>query len=252
MNEKKDKYLFIINSDLDKASRYVNSLLPGEIDTQILSINWKIVPSAHLGGDSFGYHWIDDNHLALYMLDVTGHGVGAALHSVSALNVLKFETLTNTDFRLPHEVLGAMNQVFQMTDHHSLFITLWYIVYNKKNHELVFAGAGHPPLILFNSEGNTSKIYSKNIMVGVDDQYEFQSESYSINGKTDLFVYTDGAYEAQLPGGKLMRIDDLVNYLTLYQSKSENEIDTLYNTLVEMNSGLSLDDDFTMMKVSFK
>ena len=119
LNEQKDQYLSIINSDLDKASKYVNSLLPDKIDIPQLKINWKIVPSAKLGGDSFGYHWIDKEHLAIYMLDVTGHGVGAALHSVSALNMLKFGTLPDTDFRKPNEVLHGLNKVFQMSAHHS-------------------------------------------------------------------------------------------------------------------------------------
>jgi len=252
LNEKKDRYLSIINSDLEKASRYVNSLLPNEIDTQDLKISWKIVPSAHLGGDSFGYHWIDDEHLALYMLDVTGHGVGAALHSVSALNILKFETLINTNFKNPHEVLKSLNQVFQMTDSQSLFITLWYIVYNKTTRELMVAGAGHPPLIIINSDGQLSKIFSRNIMIGVDDQVEFRSDLHKINGRTDLFIYTDGTYEVQLPDGKMMKNDDLVNYLSKIRNKTENEIDQLYNYLVELNSANSLDDDFTIMKVSFK
>ena len=99
LNEQKDQYLSMINSDLDKASKYVHSLLPDEIDTPQLKINWKIVPSTKLGGDSFGYHWIDNDNLAIYMLDVCGHGVGAALQSVSALNMLKFETLPDSDFR---------------------------------------------------------------------------------------------------------------------------------------------------------
>jgi len=189
LNEKKDKYLSIINSDLEKASNYVNSLLPKEINTQKLQIKWKIVPSAHLGGDSFGYHWIDEEHLALYMLDVTGHGVGAALHSVSALNILKFETLLNTDFRNPHEVLNGLNLVFQMSDHYSLFITLWYIVYNKTTSELVIAGAGHPPLIIFESDGEPVKIPSQNIMVGVDEGIEFRSDRYLINGVGKYVLY---------------------------------------------------------------
>jgi len=70
LNEQKDQYLSIINSDLDKASKYVNSLLPDKVDIPQLKISWKIVPSTKLGGDSFGYHWIDKEHLAIYMLDV--------------------------------------------------------------------------------------------------------------------------------------------------------------------------------------
>jgi len=252
LNEKKDRYLSIINSDLEKASRYVNSLIPSEIDTQSLKISWKIVPSAHLGGDSFGYHWIDNEHLALYMLDVTGHGVGAALHSVSALNILKFETLSNTNFKIPHEVLKSLNLVFQMTDYHSLFITLWYIVYNKTTGELMVAGAGHPPLVIIASDGQPIKISSKNMMIGVDEHAEFRSDHYRIKDQTDLYIYTDGTYEVQLPDGEMMKNDDLVDYLSKFRNKTENEIDHLYSYLVELNSGNGLDDDFTMMKVSFK
>ena len=251
LNDKKDRYLNIINSDLEKASRYVNSLLPEEIDNLTLKIKWKIIPSSHLGGDSFGYHWIDDENLALYMLDVTGHGVGAALHSVSVLNMLKFETLINTDFRNPSEVLNGLNQVFQMTDHHSLFITLWYIVYNKATRELTAAGAGHPPLIIYPSNEKPFKIASQNIMIGIDDQVTFRSDNYGIKDNTDIFIYTDGSYEVQLPDDNMMKIDDLVDYLSLNRDKPDNEIEGLYNHLVDLNSGNSLEDDFTMMKVSF-
>lgn len=251
LNEKKDQYLAIVNSDLDNASKYVNSLLPDEINTPRLRINWKIVPSAKLGGDSFGYHWIDNEHMALYMLDVTGHGVGAALHSVSVLNMLKFETLHNTDFRNPHEVLHGLNQVFQMTGHNSLFFTMWYIVYNSTTGELTYAGAGHPPLIIFDEDGIQEKIYSQNTIIGIDEQFEYDSDTYQIRNLTKVYMYTDGAYEVHPKDGKMMSIEDLADYLSRHQDNSSNEIDNLYKSLLELNDSSSLDDDFTIMKISF-
>ena len=251
LNEQKDQYLSIINSDLDQASKYVYSLLPEEIDVPHLKINWKIIPSAKLGGDSFGYHWIDNDHLAIYMLDVTGHGVGAALQSVSALNMLKFETLPDTDFRNPGEVLHGLNQVFQMSVHHSLFITMWYLVYNKINRVMTYSGAGHPPLIIFNSEGNPKTISSDNIMIGVDEELEFKSGTYRIEGKTEVYIYTDGAYEAELPGGEILDVNDLVEYLLKNRDPSAKEIECLYNSLVELQEGKKLEDDFTIMKIYY-
>jgi len=251
LNEQKDQYLSIINSDLDRATKYVNSLLPGEIDHPHLRIHWKIVPSAKLGGDSFGYHWIDNEHLAMYMLDVTGHGVGAALHSVSALNMLKYETLTDTDFTLPHEVLHGLNQVFQMSAHNSLFITMWYVVYNTKSREISYAGAGHPPLIIIDSKGVPKVISSENTVIGVDESIEFLSGTYTIEGKTEVYLYTDGAYEAELPDGKMLKVDDLVNFLSKHRNSSAQEIELLYNSLVEMNEGQILEDDFTIMKIEY-
>jgi len=250
LNEQKDKYLSIIDSDLENASKYVNSLLPDEIDHPQLKIRWMIVPSATLGGDTFGYHWIDNEHLALYMLDVTGHGVGAALHSVSALNMLKFETLVDTDFRKPAEVLHSLNQVSQMSAHNSLFITMWYLVYNRTSQVLSFAGAGHPPLIIFNSKGIPEIISSENMVIGVDEHIEFQSGSFTIEGKTEAYIYTDGAYEAELPDGKMMKVDNLVKFLLKHRDPSGEGIELLYNTLVDLNQGQNLEDDFTIMKIN--
>src|SRR6185295_11826605 len=92
--------------ELAEAAAYVRSLLPaplaGPIETE-----WCFHPGEQLGGDSFGYHWIDDNHFAIYLLDVCGHGVGAALLSVSVLNTLRAQTLPGVDFRQPASVLAA-------------------------------------------------------------------------------------------------------------------------------------------------
>jgi PAS domain S-box-containing protein len=251
LNEQKDQYLSIIDSDLDKASRYVNSLLPDEIDHPQLKIHWKIIPSAKLGGDSFGYHWIDEEHLALYMMDVTGHGVGAALHCVSALNMLKFETLADTDFRKPEEVLHGLNQVFQMSAHNSLFITMWYLVYNRNSKVMTYAGAGHPPLIIINSKGIPETISSENVMIGVDKGIRYQSGSYAIEGKTEAYIYTDGAYEAELASGKMWKVGDLVKFLLKSRDPSAHEMELLYNSLVDLNEGQILEDDFTIMKIEF-
>jgi sigma-B regulation protein RsbU (phosphoserine phosphatase) len=187
----------------------------------------------------------------LYMFDVTGHGVGAALHCVSALNILRFETLVDTDFRKPDEVLNGLNQLFQMSDHYSLFITMWYAVYNKSAGILTYAGAGHPPLIIFNQKGPIRKIASENMVIGVKKDVNFRSGSYPIEGDTEVYMYTDGAYEAELPDGKMLKIDDLVNFLSKHRNQSVDEIELLYQTLVDLNEGLNLGDDFTIMRIKF-
>jgi sigma-B regulation protein RsbU (phosphoserine phosphatase) len=99
--------------ELTKAAGYVRSLLPppltGKVETE-----WCFQPSDQLGGDAFGYHWIDEDHFAIYLLDVCGHGVGAALLSVSVLNALRAQTLPGVDSRQPEKVLAALNRAFWM------------------------------------------------------------------------------------------------------------------------------------------
>jgi len=249
-NIEKDKYLKIINHDLDRASDYVKSLLPPFIENEYFKINWKIVSSSRLGGDSFGYHWIDEYNLALYILDVTGHGVGAALHSIAALNTLKYQTLTNTDFKNPGQVLAGLNNAFQMSDHNSLFITMWYCVFNVARYELRCAGAAHPPIILIKPSCEVERIKSQNTIVGYDHEIEFQSSTLKIEKNWCFYLYTDGAYEIELQAGKTMEIDDLVEFLCNNEKEDSSEIDALYQYLKQSNmSDANLDDDFTMIKL---
>ncbi|MFC2115781.1 SpoIIE family protein phosphatase [Bacteroidota bacterium] len=252
LNEQKDQYLRIINSDLEQASNYVNSLLPDPIDSPHIKIQWKIVPSVQLGGDSFGYHWIDENHFAIYILDVAGHGIDAALHSVSALNTLKFQNLKNTDFRKPGEVLKGLNNVFQMTDHSANFITMWYAVYDPCKGEIECAGAGHPPILIYKDKAKPVWIDSQNVMLGVVENYNFTSDRFKVGGKTVMYLYTDGAYEVKLPDGNMMSIQDMESFLSTHQNEQGKEMDTLYEKLVKLNREGKLEDDFTILKVNMR
>lgn len=103
----------ILEAELAEAANYVRSLLPeplaGVVTTEAL-----FVRSAQLGGDCFDYYWLDQEHLAVYLLDVSGHGVGSALLSVSVLNVLRSQSLPHTNFYQPSQVLKALNDSFQI------------------------------------------------------------------------------------------------------------------------------------------
>jgi sigma-B regulation protein RsbU (phosphoserine phosphatase) len=81
-----------LEEELSEASRYVVSTLPPPM-REPFEISWAYDPSTELGGDSFEYHWIDDSHFAIYLLDVCGHGVGAALLEVAASNVIRSGSL---------------------------------------------------------------------------------------------------------------------------------------------------------------
>ena len=87
---KKEKEL---ERDIKKANDYVMSLLPPPMSSGPVLATWRFVPSAQLGGDAFGYYWLEPTTLILYLVDVSGHGVGSAMHSVSVLNVLRQRAL---------------------------------------------------------------------------------------------------------------------------------------------------------------
>ncbi len=250
-NEANERYLSILSEELARASDYVISLIPAEIKTGSIKTQWMLKPSSKLGGDTLGYHWLDSENLAIYLLDVSGHGVGASLHAISILNTIKYQNLKNTDFKHPEQVLHSLNKAFQMREHNNLFCTFWYGVYNKSTRELKYASAGHPPAFLLNGSGSVNQLYTKNFVIGGTRQYDFVSSSVKLKPHSRLFVFSDGVYEIWDENGNIWSINDLKDFIAGQPAEEGNEIKSLYHHVIEYHRNETLDDDFSILKVIF-
>jgi phosphoserine phosphatase RsbU/P len=204
-------------NEMDQAAHYVRSLLPDELKKGDVQTDWRFVPSAELGGDSFGYHWLDDDHFAFYLLDVSGHGVGSALLSVSAMNALRSQALPQTDFRLPGQVLGALNNAFQMDQQNGLYFTIWYGVYHKPTRRIDYSGGGHPPAFLANGPSADQAVLevleSRGPMVGAIPDLEFQTSSTPLNAFAKLYLYSDGVYEIERTDGSMWPFSEFLEFM---------------------------------------
>jgi sigma-B regulation protein RsbU (phosphoserine phosphatase) len=248
----RNKTFDALQSELDKAGKYCMSLLPDTIDDDKIGVDWKFIPSEQLGGDSFGYHWIDDENFAMYLLDVCGHGVGAALMSVSALNVLRTETLPDTDFKDPISVLTAMNKSFQMADHNDMYFTMWYGVFNTKTRKIAYGSAGHPPSLLINPDGSVDQLMNENFIIGGIPEFPYTSTEVDAKPGAKLFIYSDGAYEIIKPDGTLWEMEEFIDFVAKSAREGSKEIDDLYNYIKKLGAKDILDDDFSMVRVELK
>ncbi len=204
-------------NEMEQAARYVESLLPDKLKKGAIRTDWRFVPSAELGGDSFGYHWIDDDHFAFYLLDVSGHGVGAALLSVSAMNALRSQALPQTDFRAPGQVLSALNNAFQMDQQNGLFFTIWYGVFQKPARRIDYSGGGHPPALLLNGPASDQAVLeileSSGPMVGAVPDLEFKTASTALGAYCKLYLYSDGVYEIERTDQTMWSFDEFVAFM---------------------------------------
>jgi sigma-B regulation protein RsbU (phosphoserine phosphatase) len=204
-------------SEVKQAAMYVQSLLPDKLKKGPIKTDWRFVPSAELGGDSFGYHWLDDDYFAFYLLDVSGHGVGAALLSVSAMNALRSQALPNTDFRQPSQVLFALNNAFQMDQQNGLYFTIWYGVYHKPTRQVEFSGGGHPPALLMtgpSAELATLRILdSKGPMIGAITDLEYESGSTTLDSYAKIYILSDGAYEIEKADQTMWPFSEFLAYM---------------------------------------
>jgi len=241
----------ILAAQLASAAEYVVSLLPEPIKEGNILTDWRYMPSAELGGDSLGYHWIDENHFAMYLLDVCDHGVGPALLSVSALNVLRSQTLPNTDFRIPKEVLTTLNETFQMEKQNNLYFTMWYGVFNKITGTITYASAGHPAALLMSSSKEIKELGSENMFIGGMPDIVYKGGSVEVEIPSRLYIFSDGAFEIGKTDGSMWSFAELKEFIKIPSKDNISEIDVLYSSLQEMHGGKDLDDDFSMLRIDF-
>ncbi len=207
----------LLAKDVAQAAKYVLSLLPEKLTDGPIRADWRFIPSAELGGDSFGYGWVDADHFALYLLDVSGHGVGAALLSVSALNALRSQSLPQADFRDPGGVLTALNRAFPMEQQNNLFFTIWYGIYHRPTRRLDYAGGGHPPaLLLTGPDAGSARLIaleSQGPMVGAISDLDFRSSTVQVDAFGLLSLYSDGAFEVERPDGSIWPLGEFVDFM---------------------------------------
>jgi sigma-B regulation protein RsbU (phosphoserine phosphatase) len=241
--------------EVAQAAKYVRSLLPPPLADGAARIDWRFVPSTTLGGDSFGYHWLDGDHLAVYLLDVSGHGVGSSLMSVSAMNVISARTLPDTDFRNPGQVLQRLSSAFPMEKHNGLFFTIWYGVYHKGSRRLSYAGAGHPPALLFSGPDRAgaalSRLESQGPMIGLMEDLPYDTSAVEVGPYGRLYVYSDGVFEIAQAGGEMWTINEFIDYLAALPPADESPIDRLLAHARRLQGSDVLGDDFSMVEIAF-
>ncbi len=230
-------------SELNEAAEYVISLLPPEINTPI-DTRWIFIPSSSLGGDTFGYHPLDNDHYAIYLLDVCGHGVGAALLSVSVMNVLRSCSLPGTDFLDPGSVLSALNEAFPMEKQGDKFFTIWYGVYHFPTGTLKYSSGGHPAAILINND-KLDLLTTKGMVIGGMPGIPFATGTIHAPKESTLYVFSDGVYEiVDCATNEMVEYDDFVRIV-----HDKRNLVAIQEKMIELNGSHDFDDDFSLVRV---
>jgi PAS domain S-box-containing protein len=239
--------------ELSSAALYVTSILPGELEGPV-HVSSQYLPSQRVGGDSFDYRWIDEDHLMVYLIDVSGHGVDAALLSVSVHNLLRSGTVPVASLLEPEKVLAELNRLFQMKSQANRFFTIWYGVYEKSTGLLRYASAGHPPALAIDVGGNTATattLSTKCLPIGVMADAEFVSETYHIPQSSQLLIFSDGAYELIDADGQWWSLEDFIDVCTECVAQESCSLDALVTRLQHHAADGNFLDDCALIQLTF-
>jgi sigma-B regulation protein RsbU (phosphoserine phosphatase) len=260
LRDKEQKYLNALEesqahlkAELGEAADYVRSMLPEPLEGSVAA-DWIFVPSTGLGGDLLGYHWLDDDRLALYLLDVAGHGIGAALLSVSVGNALRTSTLPNVDFGDPSAVLRGLNDAFPMEEHNNKYFTAWYGVYQKSTRELTFANGGHPPALLLSTKDDrpqVERLECTGLVIGGFPDVSFEVKRIQVEAGSQFYVFSDGAYEVNDPDGEEMGLKELERILAEEATSGDAHLENILKRVRDFRGQDTLEDDFTILGVRF-
>jgi serine phosphatase RsbU (regulator of sigma subunit) len=232
--------------------KYVRECIPPPMDGSV-SVDWRYLPASTLGGDTIGYHWVDDDHLALYLLDVTGHGLDAALLAVTVSNVIRAGALPGADMKRPDQVLAQLNEAFQGEQHGQRFFTIWYGVYNCANRTMTWAGGGHPPsIVLLPGKPDPLLLPSSGLLMGVLRSVEFPAQSCRIPPGARLLIFSDGVFEIFCEGRATWDLDACIAYLAGLAERQGTLMDELLQHVYQLRGSPHLEDDFSIIEVRFQ
>ncbi len=238
--------------ELSQASDYVQALLPPPLAAGPVRADWRFVPSAQLGGDAFGYQLLPDGRFAFHLLDVTGHGAGAALLAVSVLNVLRQPQLPGgVAWDDAAGVLTALNHMFPMEQQSGLCFSLWYGLFDPAARSLAYASAGHHPAYLCATGAVPQALLTRNVMVGASDEIPFVGATASVPPDSRLFLFSDGAFEIAAPDGRQHALTDFLPVLEVPPEPGVGDAERLLRAARATNGPGPFADDVSVLVLEF-
>ncbi len=217
-----------------KARRIQHHLMPRADHLQTVGIHHVHLPADDVGGDFFDVKIIDEHRVAVYMGDVTGHGVPAAMSAGMLKTLFEHggEEITN-----PAGVLNQINRRFHAVTLDGDFATMFMGVIDRRLGKLVYANAGHEVGYVVRGDGRIDHLNSTGMLLGIDPQADCQVAELDIHPGDTVVLLTDGLVETMSPQGRLLGRQPVVTLLADACRKSAHELAADLLRLAETHRG---------------
>ena len=206
----------------------------------------------HMATDAFGYQWIDEDHFAVYLLDVSGHGIGASLLAVSIHNTLQQMIACRSGPASPARIISTLNTAFQMEVNQNRFSTIWCGVINFANHSITYASGGHPTPFFFDADLQAVPIYGGGLLVGVAPDSEYEEYAVRFEPGSRLVLYSDGITEETSPDGRILGREGFRRWLLGNYSTPRPRLTRVIDRLEAWAGGDSFTDDVSLVELNLK
>lgn len=240
-----------LEQDMEAAAFVQRRFLPqSPPDVPGLSVAWRFMPCARLGGDMFNVFPLAPGVLGLYMLDVSGHGAPSALVAVSLSQLLMPQSgylLRQGGIISPGEVLAALDRDFPMERFEKHF-TIFYAVVEVASGRIRYSGAGHHPPLLLRARDGLERLDKGGSMIGLGFDIPFEEGLAELEPRDKLLIYTDGLLEYAGPGGDTFSADRLAARAMARRDLAPRElVDDLVAAMLEFGGRTPPQDDISLL-----
>ena len=187
-----------LKKDLSVASDIQQYILPRVFppfpeDVDKVDVAASMVAAKDIGGDFFDFFRLDHERIALVIADVCGKGIPAALFMAVSRTLIRTKGLQDVS---PAECISACNNLLAAYSVDSMFVTVFYAIYNVRTGTLSFCNAGHNPPLIVHADGGVDELpFSDNIVVGAFADIDFHEHSMQLQHGDTLMMFTDGVNE---------------------------------------------------------
>ena len=195
--------------DLNAAAKVQRALLPTALpDVPGVRFAWAFKPCQELAGDILNVVRLDDRHVGLYVLDVSGHGVASALLSVtvsrflstvpdsSSLLLRKVEGTSGYALVPAAEVAAQLNRRFLFNTATEQYFTMVYGILDLESFQFRYISAGHPPLIYVPAGTPAAILEAPGFPIGITIT-DYEEHTVCLAPGDRLYLYSDGIIEAK-------------------------------------------------------
>ena len=245
-----------IQSDLSVAREIQHAILPRTFrlkmdDADKVDICASMLAAKDVGGDFYDFFPIDDHRLGFTIADVSGKGVPAAIFMAVSRTLIKATGLRD----LPsNECVSTVNDILCGESVESMFVTVFYGIYDLRTGMIDFTNGGHNPPVIVHPDGTAEELKTEsNLVLGAMGGIPFKSESLQLNPGDALYLYTDGVTEAENKDHELFGESRLQAVLSAQKGAESREIiEAVSSAVKEFVDGAPQSDDITQLVIRRK
>lgn len=254
--QKEHAELVDIQSDLSVAREIQQGILPRSFKLKLsnpeaVDIFASMEAAKDVGGDFYDLFPIDDHRIGFAIADVSGKGVPAAIFMAVSHTLIKATGIRDL---ASNECMETVNNILCGESVGSMFVTVFYGIYDSETGQVDYTNAGHNPPYILHADGSVEMLQNDgNLVLGVMENMKFKRSSLQLNPGDALVMYTDGVTEAENKEHAQFGESRLEAELAaLKGSDSKHMVETVLSKVREFAAGAPQSDDITQLVIRRK